>query len=45
MLTPGLPQTGDQLVWTGLSGDSLPLAIASAARELNNVLVLSLIHI
>jgi transcription-repair coupling factor (superfamily II helicase) len=39
VLTPGLPQTGDQLVWTGLSGDSLPLAIASAARELNNVLV------
>ena len=39
VLNPGLPQTGDQLVWTGLSGDSLPLAIASAARALNNVLV------
>jgi transcription-repair coupling factor (superfamily II helicase) len=39
VLAPGLPQTGEQRVWTGLSGDSLPLAIASAARELDHVLV------
>ena len=39
VLAPGLPQTGEQRVWTGLSGDSLPLAIASAARQLDHVLV------
>jgi len=39
VLAPGLPDPGERLVWTGLSGDSLPLAIANAAQQLSTLLV------
>ena len=39
VLEPGLPGACEQLVWTGLGGDSLPLAIANAAQQLNSLLV------
>jgi transcription-repair coupling factor (superfamily II helicase) len=39
VLEPGLPGSCEQLVWTGLGGDSLPLAIANAAQQLNSLLV------
>jgi hypothetical protein len=34
-----LPGKGETLAWTGLSGDSLPLAIANAVQELEGPLV------
>ena len=39
VLSPGLPQSGARQVWTGLSGDSLPLAIASVVRQIEGLLV------
>jgi len=38
-LASGLPGKGETLVWTGLSGDSLPLAIANAVQVLEGLLV------
>ena len=38
-LKSGLPDKGETIVWTGLSGDSLPLAIANAVQELEGLLV------
>ncbi len=37
---PALPGKGETLVWTGLSGDSLPLAIANAVQTLEGLLVI-----
>ncbi len=34
-----LPGKGETLAWTGLSGDSLPLAIANAVQTLEGLLV------
>ena len=39
VLEPGLPPSGEHLSWTGLSGDSLPLAIAGAARQHSSLVV------
>ncbi len=39
VLAPGVPGSREHLVWTGLSGDSLPLAVASAARQHNSLVV------
>jgi hypothetical protein len=38
-LTSEFPDKGETLVWTGLSGDSLPLAIANAVQALEGLLV------
>jgi len=38
-LKSGLPGKGETLVWTGLAGDSLPLAIANAVQKLEGLLV------
>ena len=38
-LASALPGKGETLVWTGLSGDSLPLAIANAVQTLEGLLV------
>ena len=39
VLTPGVPRAPEHLVWTGLGGDSLPLAIANAARQHDSLVV------
>ena len=39
VLTPGVPRAPEHLVWTGLGGDSLPLAIASVARQHDSLVV------
>ncbi len=39
LLEPGFPAAREQLVWTGLSGDSLPLAVAAAALQHDSLLV------
>ncbi len=39
VLTPDVPHAPEQLVWTGLGGDSLPLAIANAARQHEGLVV------
>jgi transcription-repair coupling factor (superfamily II helicase) len=38
-LEPGVPDTREHLVWTGLNGDSLPLAVASAVHQHNSLVV------
>ena len=39
VLTPDVPHAPEHLVWTGLGGDSLPLAIANAARQHEGLVV------
>ena len=39
-LASALPAKGETLVWTGLAGDSLPLAIANVAQTLEGLLVI-----
>ena len=39
VLSPGLPGARERLGWTGLAGDSLPLAIAAAARQHSSLVV------
>ncbi len=39
VLTPGVPHATEHLVWTGLGGDSLPLAIAGLARQHDSLVV------
>ena len=39
VLAPAVPCSGERQVWTGLGGDSLPLAVASAARQHNSLVV------
>jgi len=39
VLTPAMPGSRGHLSWTGLGGDSLPLAIARAARQYNGLII------